>query len=116
MSTRKRIGFLSLALLAIGGVLAGFTDFGRAGGPLAVAMSDSVRWGILTAALWLAYPELARLPRWLLPAGAAIVLAAVFRIWWLLFVALGAVIVGYLMRPRDTNPKRKRGRVAQPPR
>jgi hypothetical protein len=109
MSTRTRIGILSLALLAVGGALACVTHFSRSPGALAAeGMSVSLRWGLLTAAFWLAYPELARLPRWLLPAGASVALAAVLRIWWLVIVAIAAVGIGFLLRPRGGAEKSAR--------
>lgn len=64
--------------------------------PLKAACS---RLGPFMAALWLAYREVERLPRWLLATIPLLVLVLVLKPKWF-FIALPIVIVMVILRPK----------------
>jgi hypothetical protein len=65
--------------------------------------SSSLRIGLVLGAIWLAYPELIRLPKWLIPLliGAAVTVA--FRPKSALFL-VPIVLVVLILRPKRKAP------------
>ena len=102
MARRTKLGLLALVLFALAGVLWMF----EASSPLATeGWGACLRVGIILGAFWLAYPDLVRLPVWLLPALIVIVLAAIrWKIF--LFAVPPDIFLGWLLRPRNKHPVR----------
>jgi hypothetical protein len=91
---RPTLGAITILLLAIG--LYYQWAYPQGERPLA---SACLRVGVVMAALWLAQPQLALLPRWLL----IVVMVALGIVAWrpqVLWVALPVVLVLWLLRPR----------------
>ena len=66
-------------------------------------MARGSRIGGVMALVWLAQPQLARMPRWLL----AIILGVLLLVMWrpkILLAALPAFFLLWLLRPRDPAP------------
>ena len=103
MHKRTSIGLLALVLFAVGIAL---TIGGATGAGAVECQASSLRLGVLCSLVWLAYPELIRLPGWLFPALLCSALAA-FRWRWLFAVVPLIAFGGWLLQPR-----RKRGRRA----
>lgn len=107
MQKRTLIALMALTLLAIGAAL----WFSGASGAAAVeCRASSFKLGVLCCLVWLAYPELIKLPGWLFPALAAAGLAA-YRWRWLFWLVPVIAAAGWLLQPR-----RKRRRAAPRPR
>jgi hypothetical protein len=91
---RPQLGITALALLLLAGVLH-FTA------PLESPAIEYALWrvGAVAALAWLAYPQLAALPGWLLVAGGAGLLIAAWRprALWVLAPLLAVLLV---LRPR----------------
>jgi hypothetical protein len=106
ISKRTKLGVLAVLLLATAGVLKLI--------PAEHAPANSVglfgacwRIGFVLAVFWLAYPDLVRLPRWLMPAVLLVGLAMA-RWPWLLWSVPAVIFVGWLLRPREPLPKQRR--------
>ena len=69
--------------------------------PLKAACS---RLGPFMAVLWLAYREVERLPRWLLPTIPALILVLAVRPKWF-FIALPIVIAMAILKPKSPPPR-----------
>ena len=71
-------------------------------------LGTSLRLGIVLAALWLAWPQVTRLPAWLGLAVLGIALGAVFlaRRWPVLLAVAGALLLAALIRPRPRPHQR----------
>ena len=92
---RPTVGILAIVLLSLGAILS-----------LAVSGDDAQAWaaglirvGIALGALWLALPELKRLPQWALIL-AAVLLVILARWPKQFFVAVAVAIAFALLRPR----------------
>ena len=69
------------------------------------SQASSLRLGVLCCLIWLAYPELIKIPGWLFPALACTGLA-VFR-WPRLFALVPIIAAGgWLLQPRGKNRRR----------
>ena len=64
MFNRTSIGFVAIVLLVIGAGM-GLTQSARA--PLRSNRIKALKMGLIFAAGWLAYDDVARLPKWLIP-------------------------------------------------
>jgi cell division protein FtsW (lipid II flippase) len=102
MARRTKLGLLALLFFALAGVL----WLLESSNPLArEGWAVCLRVGIILGVFWLAYPDLVRLPVWLLPAIVVIVLAAIrWKIF--LFAIPPAIFLGWLLRPRNKHPVR----------
>ncbi len=103
MPRRASIGIIGIVLLIAGGVLYGI--YGVQGGTGSAICGACVRVGIVMLALWLAFPQVSRVPPWIYGCSLAalIVIAAKPRaiIW------VGPALVAlWLLRPRPgkTSP------------
>ncbi len=106
---RLLIGVLGLVLLAIGAWL---TFSGATGAAALDGKMSSIRLGLLCCLIWLAYPELIKIPAWLIPA-AVVAALAIYR--WPKFLALVPIIAGVCWLPSSPAPNgrhcvRHRGR------
>jgi len=99
MQRRNLIGLSALFLLAIGGV---FTISGATGAMAAEGQASSFKLGVICGLIWLAYPELLKLPSWLFPVLFCTALAA-FRYKWLFVLAPIVAAVCWLLKPRPKN-------------
>jgi hypothetical protein len=96
MTKRTLLALMALALLITGIVLA----LAHADGAAAMEIRASCfRLSVLCCLIWLAYPELMKLPTWLFPAIACIALAAYRwpRLLWLVPILAAG---GWLLKPR----------------
>lgn len=99
--SRSSIGIGALVLLALGGWFAVFWQESAAAWPEAC-----LKTGIVLAVLWIAYPEMARIPGWALLVGvAAIALILVLtRKPSVLLLAVAVIfVVSRFVRPRATR-------------
>src|ERR1700722_17323011 len=97
---RTAIALMALALLAIGVVL----TIEQPTTPRAVeGQASMLKLGVLGGLIWLAYPELIKLPGWLFPALACTGLAA-YRWRWLFALVPIIAAGGWLLPPR---PRKK---------
>lgn len=93
---RTKVGILAIFLLAVGIALAFYPD---GGAEAAAWASGSRRVGLVLAVLWLALPDLQRLPPWYAGVTVAVLIVLVRFPRFL----IGAIIVGImllLLRPR----------------
>ncbi|HEX3999587.1 MAG TPA: hypothetical protein VHX65_13625 [Pirellulales bacterium] len=111
MEKRTVIGLMAFALLAIG---IGLTMGGATSAPAIECEASSLRLGVVCSLLWLAYPELVKLPGWLFPAICCTALAA-YRWRWLFALVPIIAAAGWLLQPRGKrrrtarrSPTRKR--------
>jgi hypothetical protein len=110
---RHVVGILAIAFLAAAGVLLASPLF------LAEPLVEGDLWsgmtlrlGIVLGALWLAWPQLARLPAWLALVVLGVTAAAVFlaRQKMTLLVVAAALLVAALIRPRPRHETRQEPR------
>ncbi len=97
---RPSVGIIAVALIAIGA----YFELTSAEGDHMVAYA-CWRVGGVMALLWLAQPQLVRVPRWLL----AIILCVLLLVMWrpkILWAALPAFFLLWLLRPRDPGMRR----------
>lgn len=102
MARRTKLGLLALLLIILAGVIKLF----ESSSPMMTeAWGACLKFGLILGAFWLAFPDLARLPVWLIPA---IVLIALAAIRWKIFLFLipPAIFLGWLLRPRNKHPAR----------
>jgi hypothetical protein len=96
MGPRAKIGWLALALVAVGALM-----LARAADSESAFAPACLRVGVVLGALWLAYAELARVPARLWGAGAAaLLIVAVRPRWW---PVAAVVFVALLLAPRATR-------------
>lgn len=96
---RHAIGLIALVLLATGGILHWRTN--GSSGAMHDLRAACLRIGPLMAAIWLAYPQLRRVPVWLWYTLPVVVLALALRPKWLLvLVPLIAVVAIFMPRVR----------------
>jgi hypothetical protein len=106
---RTAIGLLALVLLAVGIAL---TIRGATGAGAVECQASSLRLGVLCCLIWLAYPELIKLPGWLFPALACAGLAA-YR-WPRLFALVPLIAAaGWLLQPRGKRRRRVASRSSK---
>ena len=100
MTTRGKLGLLTLVLLiaALALSLAGSTDQAPAG-------AACFRVAIVLGAWWMAYPQLASLPRWLVVVTGMVAVIAAFKPKALL-IGLPLVLALWMLRPRHKRPTR----------
>lgn len=65
--------------------------------------SSALRIGLVLGAIWLAYPELVRLPKWLIPLLIGVAVTIAFRPRSALFL-VPIVLVVLVLRPRKKGP------------
>ena len=96
---RPTVGIIALSLLLLS---LGLYWQGVQAGDYAVWMSAFLRVGLVMAALWLAHPQLSRLPRWILGACIGGVFIALLAARNLRTLGLGLVvlIIAARLRPR----------------
>jgi hypothetical protein len=94
---RRILGISAFVLLA--GAVATWLWWPGAG----VLLSCCWRGGVVFAAAWLAYPDVQRLPNWLL-LTLPVVLFIVLRWPWLLMLAILLLIVVAVLRNLPTSP------------
>jgi len=104
MPNRTSIGIVAVALLAIGGAI-GLSH--PTGAWATESYQGALRLGIIFAAGWLAYDDVAKLPKWLFPA-IVVLLFVMFRYKAFLIAVPIAAALGWLLWPRDKSPGRKR--------
>jgi hypothetical protein len=97
---RTALGVIAFSLLAFGAAGAWFASEG----PLQTTSSICLRAGILLTVIWIALPDLRKLPVWLMVS----LLAGVVATWYLMGrykavipFALGAIAMLALLRPRS---------------
>jgi hypothetical protein len=96
MGQRAKIGWLALALVAIGALM-----LTRTADSESAFAAACLRVGVVLGALWLAYADLVRIPPRLWTAGvAALVVMAARPRWWPVAVV---VFVALLLAPRPTG-------------
>jgi hypothetical protein len=114
MQQRTLIGIAGLVLFAIGG---GLTLNGATGAMAAECQASSLKFAVLCGLVWLAYPELIKLPGWAFPALFCALLAAYRWRWFFVLVPILAA-VGWLLKPRGkdsaTRSRRPRPEPGQP--
>jgi hypothetical protein len=114
MQKRTLIGLSALFLLAVGCVV---TISGASGAMAAEGQSSSLKLGVICSLIWLAYPELIKLPSWLFPAMFCTALAAYRWRWLFAFVPIIAAVC-WLLKPRRKNlsvsSRRPRREPSQP--
>ena len=88
---RPTIGLIAVVLLVAGLLIGGSGDQTLA--------SACLRIGVLMSLLWLAHPQLERMPRWMVLVGGVGVFV-VMRWPKLLVLALPVAVVLWLLRPR----------------
>ena len=100
MPSRAAIGFTAIIVAALGALLEYFGS-----GAMAVdAGANGLRIGLILGLLWLAYNDLLRLPRWLLPA-LAVVVFAMLKFRWLLAIVPLVAALGWLLYPRPPKDR-----------
>jgi hypothetical protein len=99
MTTRNRLAVITLVLLA--GALALRLFGGEEQGAIEFAC---LRMAIVLGAAWMAYPQMATLPRWLVLATGAVALVAAIKPKALI---VGLPILGalWMLRPRHRPPR-----------
>jgi hypothetical protein len=99
MSTRNRLALVTVVLLSGALSLRLF-----AGDQQAALEFACLRMAIVLGAAWMAYPQLATLPRWLMLATAAVALVAAIKPKALI---IGLPILGalWMLRPRHRPPR-----------
>jgi hypothetical protein len=93
---------LTLGLIALGFLLVGGGAYFFGGGESASGFGAMLlRVGILLALVWLAWPDLAKIPWWLVGGGlvAAIVVVLIGG-WTALVVAIPSVLAFWMLVPR----------------
>jgi hypothetical protein len=98
---RPTIGIITIVLLATAAVLAVFPPENEA------LMPACLRVGLVMAALWMAQPELVRLPPWLMAGAVVVILVTALRPR-LFLVAVVVLVAVAILRPRRTAAKRGR--------
>jgi hypothetical protein len=103
MPSRNAIGITALVVAALGGLIQCFGSgaFGADAG------ANGLKMGLIIGLLWLAYYDLMRLPKWLLPALAIVVLA-MLKFKWLFLVVPFVAFLGWLLYPRDRSKGNRR--------
>jgi hypothetical protein len=104
MQKRTIIALMALVLLAIG---IGLWISGAPGAAVAESQASSLKLGVLCCLVWLAYPELIKLPGWLFPALLCTGLAA-YRWRWLFALVPLIAAAGWLLQPRPRRNRRRR--------
>ena len=104
MPNRTTIGVMALALLAIGGTIGVCHPTGAWA---TETWQGALRLGIILAAGWLAYNDLARLPKWLIPALIALLFVMIRFKAFLIAVPIAAAL-GWLLWPRDKRQNKGR--------
>ena len=95
---RTRIGIL--AILCWIGILAGIVQYYKTGNDLLFKMFNRV--GIFLLFLWMAWPELERLPRWVYFVMPIMIIVAVWRPQMLIIVVPLALLYWYI-RPKPES-------------
>jgi hypothetical protein len=104
MPNRTSIGILAVALLVIGAAI-GLSH--PTGAWTTESYQGALRLGIIFAAGWLAYDDVAKLPKWLFPA-LVVLLFVMFRYKAFLIAVPIAAALGWLLWPRDKSSSRNR--------
>ena len=97
---RHAIGIIAIVLLIGGVVLVCWPVEGQ--GLFAGLNAACWRVGALMAVLWLAYPQIHRMPAWLWAAIPALAVVLAVRPRWFL-IALPIVVALAVLRPRNGN-------------
>lgn len=105
---RATTGILALLLLFGSGLLFLFQP---AWGDTQAIAASALRIGAVLGAIWLAYPELSRLPKWLVPLLIGVIVAIAFRPK-LAFFIVPLVLAILLLRPKRKTPSRSGKTVA----
>lgn len=93
---RPTVGILALVLILIGGVL---YFFGPQSERYQEWIGGTLRIGLVLGALWLALPQLRRLPRWMVPVIFALCLVLALRPRLFLVAFVLALVIAFV-RPR----------------
>jgi hypothetical protein len=96
MSRRTTIAIIGFALLIVGG---GLYFFGPEQESWLTFCGACVRVGAIMVALWLAFPQVSRVPGWLYGCTLAGLVVVAFRRWAILWVGPTLVAL-WLLRPR----------------
>jgi hypothetical protein len=96
MSRRTTIAVIGFALFGVG---AGLYFFGPRQESWLTFCGACVRVGAIMVALWLAFPQVSRVPGWLYGCTLAGVVVVAFRRWAILWVGPTLVAL-WLLRPR----------------
>ncbi|MCL2304564.1 MAG: hypothetical protein FWC43_04405 [Planctomycetaceae bacterium] len=103
-ATRDRIGIAAAILLVMAGVSYGLSYIAHDESikPMAV----SVRIGLPMFFLWLAWPDIAAFPRWMLQASIPVtILVAIYP--QLLWFIIPAVLLMMFLQPKQARKKKK---------
>lgn len=99
---RTKLGWIVVGLTGL--VIWGGIQFHRTGES---GLLESVRVWLITIFLWLAWPELERLPRWLYLTIPIVAIACAWRPQ-LLFVVLPATVLILWLTPRSKKNRKKK--------
>ena len=106
---RHLAGIISLVLLIVGGLLYFWPPDWENSAPLA---ASCIRIGAVLAAIWLAYPELKRIPGWLAPVCIIAVVAIAAKPKLAIFIIPVAIII-LILRPRKKKQTHQQPRSAR---
>ncbi len=111
---RLLIGILGISLLLLGAALSLWpTDIGRTESLRAAAF----RLGPFLVVLWLAFPQLEKLPEWFFLTLPILIYLLAFRPRWFLIALPLVLAVAFLMpRPRGTTARSSRRSAVNGPR
>jgi hypothetical protein len=101
---RHALGILGILCL-VGGLLAWFSPGDRDEAMLAIAGSAS-RIGAVLLTVWLAFPQISRVPPWMYKSGLVSALVIAIRPKLAIFV-IPAIGLFWVLRPRPAKTKRK---------
>jgi|SRR5687768_1731277 hypothetical protein len=101
MTTRSKLGILTVLLLGIALSLRLFADKDNA-----TAEFACLRMAIVLGAAWMAYPQLMTLPRWMMLATAAVGIVAAIKPKALI-IGLPLLVALFMLRPKSKPPLRR---------
>ena len=109
MSRRLTIGIIGWLLLIVG---IGLFFFGPRNDTGMMLCGACVRVGLIMLALWLAFPQVSRVPPWIYGCSLAALIVVAARPKWIIWVG-PALLALWFLRPRpDKNGRNKKNRPA----
>ena len=104
ISTRDKVGIIAGVLLTVAGVACGLQYLAHVESVKPIAVC--VRVGLPMFFLWLAWPDIAAFPRWVLQATVpTVILVAIYP--KLLFIIFPVVLLMMFLQPKKTQGKNK---------
>jgi len=101
MTTRSKLGILTVLLLTIALGLRLFADEDKA-----TAEFACLRMAIVLGAAWMAYPQLVVLPRWMILSTTAVAIVAAIKPKALI-IGLPLLAILFMLRPKSKPPVRR---------